>query len=137
MRPLRPLAQLDARRAAYRRRYAEYMASAAWWRRRERWYRDEVAASGRAPRCAVCDTEWTLTSGDLHHATYDNLGREHHRDLIPMCRTCHERLHQILDHSKHWRKLPRALATHQLITILRRRNSVLPVTDPDGEQTHG
>jgi 5-methylcytosine-specific restriction endonuclease McrA len=134
MRPLRPLARLDARRAAYRRRYAEYMASPAWWRRRERWCRDEIAATGRAPQCAVCGREWALTSGDLHHATYDNLGREHHGDLIPMCRTCHERLHQILDDSRHWRKLPRALATTQLVTILRRQHQRAADTDQNGDR---
>jgi hypothetical protein len=133
MRPLRPRARRDARRAAYRRRYAEYIASPAWWRRRERWYHDEVTATGRPPQCAVCDKEWTLTSGDLHHATYDDLGREQHRDLVPMCRTCHERLHQILDRSKHWRKLPRAVATRQLITILRRQQQRAAITDPNGE----
>ncbi|SDT37294.1 hypothetical protein SAMN04515669_3765 [Jiangella sp. DSM 45060] len=110
------------------------MASPRWWRRRERWYHDEVTATGRAPRCAVCGTEWTLTSGDLHHATYENLGREHHRDLVPMCRTCHERLHQVLDGSRHWRKLPRAAATTQLITILRRQRQRAAGADPEGER---
>ncbi|PSL08172.1 hypothetical protein CLV30_101139 [Haloactinopolyspora alba] len=123
MRPLRPLARVDARRAAYRRRYATYMTSPAWWRRRERWYRDQTLLTGQTPRCAICEHEWTLAAGDLHHTSYDNLGHEHHTDLVPMCRTCHEQLHQILDTSKHWRRLDRATATTQLITILRRHHT--------------
>ncbi len=123
MRALRPLARIDARRAAYRRRYATYMASPAWWRRRERWYRDETLRTGHEPRCAICDRDWALTSGDLHHTSYDNLGHEHHTDLVAMCRSCHELLHQILGTSKHWQRLDRASSSAELITILRRHHT--------------
>lgn len=131
MKDLRPLARRDARRAAFRRRYERYINSPRWWRRRERWLTDHLDYAGRPPVCAICDRNWTLAD-DLHHITYATLGHERHQDLVPMCRTCHEDLHQILDLSKHWRSMTRVTATHQLVALLRQRWTEADAVDVRG-----
>jgi hypothetical protein len=129
MRHLSPRAAISPRRAARRHRYAAYMASRTWQRRRRAWLRHWRATHPSAdPACVVCDRAWTLTD-DLHHASYDHLGHERGVDLVPMCRPCHEALHHILDQSGHWRAMPRRIATARIIrtpeeyatTRLRRR----------------
>jgi 5-methylcytosine-specific restriction endonuclease McrA len=75
---------------------------------------------GVDPVCVVCGKPWTLDD-DLHHASYANLGHEPDTELVPMCRGCHEDLHQILDTSRAWRTMPRPAATTGIITILRSR----------------
>lgn len=118
MRDLHPKARRTPRRAAFRARYAAYVVSPAWQRRRRQWFERRIAADA-APRCVVCDRPWTLAD-DLHHATYERLGREHDTDLWPMCRVCHEALHRLLDLSRYWRRLPRPVATAALVAALRR-----------------
>ena len=132
MRLLRPLARRDARRAALRLRYRRYMASPHWRQRREQWLADHQTHHHNPPACVICDQPWTLDD-DLHHATYATLGRERHHDLVPMCRPCHEHLHQILDHSKHWRTINRATATRQLVEILRQKRDRL--SNEEGQST--
>jgi hypothetical protein len=109
---------MSRRRAARRRDYAAYLASAQWQYRRRAWlegYRLEHEAD---PICAVCGTPWTLDE-DLHHASYSNLGHERDQDLIPMDRAYHEALHQILDRSRAWRAMPRSAATAGIVAVLR------------------
>ena len=68
--------------------YAEYIASAAWQDTRRRFW-----ASKLPKDCWCC----SRTDGpkDLHHRTYKNLGRENLRDLVPLCRDCHDRIHEL------------------------------------------
>jgi hypothetical protein len=104
-----------------RGRYAAYIVSDDWFRRREQWYRDWVSQTGSEPSCAICGVRWTLMHGDLHHRTYAQLGSERHNDLVPLCRAHHTALHDIWDASSSWRKLGRAQATDGIIAALRRR----------------
>lgn len=122
MRKLSPFAKRSRGRALYRDRYRQYMASSTWFRRREQWYESEVAAFGTVMCKGKCGREWTPNTGDLHHVTYDRLGNEEHHDLWPLCRECHALIHQIIESSRSWRRLPRRqanqlalarLATHQ------------------------
>jgi 5-methylcytosine-specific restriction endonuclease McrA len=108
---------MSRRRATRRRRYAAYLASAAWQARRRRWLRDQ-RRRGIDPVCVVCGTPWTLDD-DLHHTVYTNLGQERDADLLPMDRGCHEALHRILDTSRAWRSMPRPAATAGIIAMLR------------------
>jgi 5-methylcytosine-specific restriction endonuclease McrA len=110
-------------RVARRARYADYIQSDAWWHTRQTWYAARTAELGRGePCCAVCDAPWLLDRDDLHHKTYDRLGHEHLADLLPMCRACHTRLHDLWDTSPAWRKLGRARATAGIIAALRREH---------------
>lgn len=64
--------------------YPDYLQSPEW---RER--RAEVLRFWNG-QCALCS--WS-ESVDVHHRTYERLGREHLSDLIPLCRNCHQEFH--------------------------------------------
>jgi hypothetical protein len=106
------------RRLASRARYAAYLASPGWYDRRRAWAQAWTDYHHSPPECVVCDKPWTLVD-DLHHATYDRLGHEADRDLLPMDRSCHDRLHDILDASSAWRRMPRPVATIGIVAALR------------------
>ena len=96
------------------------MASQQWFALRERWAADWAARDGTEPHCLICGAEWSLCD-DLHHRTYERLGREADRDLIPLCRSCHSALHRVLESDRSWRRLNRAQATDLIVLRLRRR----------------
>ena len=62
----------------------EYLQSRHWKRKRAA----AVAYAGH--RCQVCNAAGRL---DVHHRTYDNLGREPGNDLTVLCRNCHSTFH--------------------------------------------
>ncbi|HEV8448677.1 MAG TPA: HNH endonuclease signature motif containing protein [Gemmatimonadaceae bacterium] len=63
--------------------YEEYLASPLWRVR---------AATMRAltPWCALCPATRQL---EVHHRTYDRVGRERPSDLVVLCARCHRRHH--------------------------------------------
>ena len=64
--------------------YTWYLGTAAWKAQAQ-------AARQRAGnRCAHCQARVRL---DVHHLTYERLGRERPADLIALCRRCHDRVH--------------------------------------------
>ncbi len=115
MRDPRPGVAWTPTRIATRRKYALYMNSPAWHARKQRWAVEETRTAGRPPSCLACGGGWE----DLHHRNYDLLGDENHRDLIPLCRACHERLHAHLDLIPAWRTRPRPQATDALVAHMR------------------
>lgn len=120
MRELSPWAIRSGRRDAWRAFYASYITSPKWFHRREAWAREEAAQRGSdVIVCAGgCGAEWTVRRGDLHHRSYDRLGEEAHEDLWPMCRPCHTRLHDIIDSTRSWRRLPRELANDRALAVV-------------------
>ncbi len=60
------------------------MHSPAWRERRK----EKLAEVGY--RCQGCDEDERL---EVHHLTYERLGREPMRDLMVLCRLCHAREH--------------------------------------------
>jgi hypothetical protein len=110
----------STRRLHRRAAYCNYMASQHWFALRERWAADWAARRGTEPHCLICGAEWALCD-DLHHRTYERLGNEADRDLIPLCRTCHGTLHRMLESDRSWRRLSRAQATDLIVLTLRRR----------------
>lgn len=72
--------------------YAEYLKTDHWQARRKK-------ALGRARcKCELCGTkDETL---DVHHKSYDRLGKEWKSDLIVLCRTCHSKFHDKLGHAE-------------------------------------
>lgn len=121
MRELRPNQQRSLGRALHRKKYAAYMNSPEWFRRRSRWYEDELQRSeADVVACRGCGTEWTLTRGDLHHIDYGRLGDEAHADLWALCRYCHTGMHELIESSKSWRKLPRRHANELALQIWQR-----------------
>jgi hypothetical protein len=110
------------RRNLIRRRavYDTYLASHAWRNRRKAWYSAWLTQRGTPPACLVCDREWSLRNGHLHHLTYMRIGDEDDRDLVPLCARHHRRLHEVLETSTCWRMLGREQASLRIIALLRR-----------------
>jgi len=72
-------------RGGHSARYRAVMASPGWRRRRARVLR-AAARRCQTPGC-------TARAVDVHHVTYDRLGRERPGDLLAVCEPCHARLH--------------------------------------------
>ena len=120
MRKPRPGLLWSTRRLHRRAAYCNYMASQQWFALRELWAADWAERHGTEPRCLVCDVGWALCD-DLHHRTYERLGSEGRRDLIPLCRCCHGALHRMLETDRSWRRLDRAQATDLIVVTLRHK----------------
>lgn len=67
--------------------YAEYLASDHW-----RAFRMSYYLSGKRLRCRVCSGKRV----QLHHHTYERLGRESLDDVTPLCREHHVAVHEWL-----------------------------------------
>ena len=65
--------------------YALYLKSPEWKERRMR----HLKSVGF--RCQVCSHSGQPI--DVHHRTYERRGEEYYRDLIALCRSCHELFH--------------------------------------------
>ena len=67
--------------------YGLYLQSPAWRAR-------AAAALRRAGyRCMICNADRWFTRLEVHHRTYERLGRESPEDLIVLCRHCHKLFH--------------------------------------------
>jgi len=71
--------------------YKKYLKSDAWFKKREQvkyWH---------GKRCYVCNAKKI----DIHHKTYKELGNENQKyHLIPLCRKCHFKIHNICKEQK-------------------------------------
>ncbi len=68
--------------------YLGYLESAAWLDRRRKFARSHDA------KCYCCDAIPRPGAPlDLHHLTYERLGREKPGDIVPVCRSCHDLIH--------------------------------------------
>jgi 5-methylcytosine-specific restriction endonuclease McrA len=123
MREPRPSLPWSRDRVVRRHLYETWMASRAWLGLRAKWGGNFVAVFGIEPTCAACKGPWTLQNGDLHHRHYDRLGHEHFKDLVPLCRTCHDRVHRILESTPAWGRMSRAQASDVIVGRLRARAS--------------
>lgn len=109
MRELKPGQIVSARRDSHRAFYKKYISSSAWFSRRVEWAETEKQARGELI-CYGCGSEWKVSRDDLHHASYARLGDEQHDDLWPLCRTCHDMLHQRMESSYTLRRMDREQA---------------------------
>jgi hypothetical protein len=98
------------------------MSSSDWLARRRAWHDQWTRRYGNEPTCQMCGKPWSLGDGALHHRSYQRLGHEADRDLVPLCREpCHLLLHEILESNPAWLKAGRPYATDTIIAILRAR----------------
>lgn len=67
--------------------YKDYLKSEHW-----KDFKKRYQESGRKMRCAVCEGGPI----QLHHHTYDNLGKEELSDVTPLCGPHHEEVHALL-----------------------------------------
>jgi hypothetical protein len=65
--------------------YHEYINSPRWKKRADR-------IKKRVGCCSVCKSTNNL---NVHHKTYERLGRERNKDLVVLCRDCHLIEHDI------------------------------------------
>lgn len=65
--------------------YETFISSAAWRRSRARL--QELAAAGY--RCRLCNAGGAAARLEVHHRTYERLGRERPGDLTTLCHDCH------------------------------------------------
>ena len=64
--------------------YKKYLSSPAWNRKRD------LVIERDKGICVRCRAE----GKEVHHKTYDNIGKEPLSDLVMLCKGCHERVHQ-------------------------------------------
>lgn len=63
--------------------YKKYLQSPAWRRKREK----AIKRAGR--RCEMCGVSILDKPLEVHHKTYERLGRELPNDLKVVCKICH------------------------------------------------
>lgn len=101
---MKPIKCLDT--GEYFDNYRDYIYSQHWADFRGQYFQTHER------RCSKCGT----TDGpiQLHHTTYDRLGREIDKDVEVLCRNCHRALHdeqkQAAPKAKAKKKQPRKLA---------------------------
>lgn len=66
--------------------YSAYLKTPEWQIRRQ------LALEFYGATCCLCNSPDHL---NVHHRTYERIGQEHLRDLIVLCRPCHERYHRV------------------------------------------
>lgn len=86
--------------------YAEYLAADHW-----RQFKEQYRAAKLPMKCAVCEAKPI----QLHHHTYQRLGCELLTDVDPLCRGCHQAVHEWLKRHKN----NNVQATHKAIKALR------------------
>lgn len=64
--------------------YREYLRSDHWKIRKKRYWK-------KHKRICFCCGKFAIL---LHHITYSRLGGELNKDLVPLCKNCHERIHK-------------------------------------------
>ena len=95
--------------------YADYLRSPHWQAvRRAHWHR-----VGPAAQCAVCPETRGL---QLHHRTYQRLGREEPGDLVLLCGEHHRAVHQRANSSASTKVGARAIAGAGARTTMRAKN---------------
>lgn len=68
--------------------YSHYLKTETWKNRAA------LARSRASDRCSTCNAEGTL---EVHHRTYERVGRESPDDLIALCSPCHTAVHLVAD----------------------------------------
>ena len=68
--------------------YQEYITSEAWQKSTQRLECIKAARN----KCQMCGAMFGL---EVHHITYNNLGKELPQDLVLLCILCHEHTHKM------------------------------------------
>lgn len=134
LRELGKHARRSAKRDEHRARYASYVSSAAWRAVRRGWVDEYRLRNGVEPSCEVCGGSWRLAVDDLHHHTYDRLTEEAFEDLAPLCRRCHDLVHDTIRRSPHWARMRDVAASTKVIERLRRLNEIEAGRQAAGEE---
>jgi len=68
--------------------YDTYITSDEWYENPVRKLRVHKADG----KCELCSSN---NHPEVHHITYENLGKEEYSDIILLCRECHEHTHKV------------------------------------------
>ena len=68
----------------------KYLKSFHW-----RKFKAKLRADGYLKRCYICGTDGKEMNEGIepHHISYKNIGKETADDIVPLCETCHDRVH--------------------------------------------
>lgn len=92
-----------------RANYNAYMRSYAWRKRRDEYFTRHLK------RCRACGDKERI---QLHHLNYDNFGAETDDDLLPLCKYCHDAVHDLQKRER----ITISAATHLFIKLKKRKN---------------
>lgn len=95
--------------------YNEYLKTKHWLKVKIRKFKSFTKKHGVKKKfCEACGKKSTVC---LHHITYENIGHEHLKDLVYLCRKCHEETHKIVDHriKLGWDKKKALKTAHKVI----------------------
>jgi len=119
LRPRRFTSRTSPRQTARRAQWDTYRSGGGWWERRQQWI--DTAANTHCPGCG------NKVNGhdDVHHLHYPEIpGSETDEDLILLCRTCHDIVHNSIDNSYAWRRTDRRTATWAILKEIRQKNAL-------------
>ena len=68
------------------KKYQEYIQSPEWYKRKQKYY------SKHKKECYGCGSKERL---NLHHRSYTSLYNEKDKHLVPVCGTCHDKIHEL------------------------------------------
>ena len=68
------------------REYKNYIASDRWARKKQKYFQKHKK------ECSACGQKNNI---HLHHKTYSRLTIERPNDLVPICKSCHDKIHMI------------------------------------------
>jgi hypothetical protein len=91
--------------------YIEYINSSAWKTKRQ----EAFKYYGKI--CYACESN--NVSLDVHHLTYANFDHEELSELVPLCRKCHELIHEEYNKLsfKTWAKLTQITLAHLIVAL--------------------
>jgi PP-loop superfamily ATP-utilizing enzyme len=81
--------------------YSEYLKSHHWIAFRHKVLKRRLKNArrkGKSLRCYCCETP--TTNLELHHRTYKRIGHKLPHDVEPVCRGCHQKIHDFINEKK-------------------------------------
>lgn len=55
-------------------------------------------------KCVLCHADIDISQAQTHHMTYERLGHEILRDVITLCKGCHEKFHETWKHGEYYKE---------------------------------
>jgi len=86
--------------------YQEYLKSSHWLKMKEKFFHKSKKIKKMIKKyghlvCMICHSPYNL---NIHHKSYQRIGKEYLGDLILICKDCHFQIHQIYKTGNWWKK---------------------------------
>jgi len=95
--------------------YNEYLKSKHWLKKKIKYFQSyKKRTKNKKKQCECCGKKSTV---QLHHKTYDRIGKEKLTDLMYACKKCHEEIHEVVKFrvNKGWNKRDALFTAHKII----------------------